>query len=203
VPRIVELTHTRGCAMKNLFAIVFIFLSAGVQAATVSISSSGDVDNPDPTKAVLVNQTFTMDLVGSAFNSGDLDGGGINFTFDENVVKVNSVTINTADWEFFSSEGTIDNAFGDVTGITFNSFLSRTGNLLFATVEFMALAAGSSAIGLSEYGLNPFATGGSPYPGLSFDQNGLISVSSLPIPGGIWLLGSALGLLGWMRHNLK
>ena len=184
----------------RLLLALSLFLTGTVAtAATVLISSSGDLNNPNTSKTVTVNQAFTMDLIGTDFNSGDLDGGGIDFLFDENVVEVNSVTINTTDWEFSSSEGTIDNISGNVTGITFNSFQSRTGNLLFATVEFMAVGAGSSNITLSEYALNPFGTGGSAYPDLSFDQTGLITV--VPVPASVWLFGSALGLLGWIRHK--
>jgi len=169
-------------------------LSSIAQAATVSFAST-------PVN-VVTGQTFTLDLVGTDFNNGTLDGGGLNIGFDSSVITVTSVSVNTVDWEFFSTDGTIDNSGGSVNGITFNSFETRTGNLLFATVEFLAVGEGSSALSLSEFNLNPFASGGSAYTGLAFDQLGSVNVSAVPVPAAAWLFGSALvGLAGVKRRK--
>lgn len=170
-----------------------LFVSFTAQAASVSFS---------PVSTTVANgATFSMDLVGTGFNSGDLDGGGINFTYDASKVQVTDVIVNTATWEFYSDDGIIDNGAGSVTEMQFNSSWSQTGDLLFATVEFIAIGVGTSALGLAEFSDNPFGAGGSAYPGLSFDQNGSITVNAVPVPGAVWLFGSALGLAGWLRRR--
>lgn len=174
-------------------SVMMFFGTFAAQAANVSFSP---VSTTVPGGA-----TFSMDLVGTGFNSGDLDGGGINFNYNANVVHVSSITVDTVTWEFFSDNGTIDNALGEVTGIQFNSFQPRSGDLLFATVEFMAVGSGISLLGLSEFLDNPFATGGELYPDLTFNRNGSITVSAIPLPGAVWLFASAIGLAGWLRRR--
>ena len=169
----------------------------------VSVTASAANVGFNPGGATVVNgSTFSMDLIGTGFNSGDLDGGGINFSYDASVVQVISVSVDTTTWEFFSDNGTIDNILGSVTGIQFNSFESRTGDLLFATVNFMAIGVDTTQLGLSEFLDNPFATGGAPYSGVAFDQNGSIMVAAVPVPAAVWLFGSALGILGWVGRKL-
>ena len=187
--------------MKHLVARITISIllaagySLGAQAATVAISPSVSVVNN--------GATFSLDLVGLGFDSGDLDGGGINFTFDASVLNVTNVTVNEADWEFFSTEGTTDNGAGTVNGISFNSFQSRTGDLLFATVDFLAVGLGVSGFTLSEFNANPFGTGGALYPGLIFDQSGQVTVSEVPVPAAFWLFASALLVLVRKGHKSK
>lgn len=176
-------------------AVVLGFLAAPSQAALVRFS---------PTiSAVGLGSTFSLDLIGTGFTSGDLDGGGINFTYNPSVVNVLGVTVNSAVWEFAPNSGTINNMAGTVTGIVFNSFFSRTGDLTFATVSFSAIGpVGSiSSLGLSEYGANPFASGGIDYAGLTFDQTG--SVNVIPVPAALWLFSSALMALGGLTRRLS
>ena len=184
--------HARTLLTNSLVTLVLVIGgAAAAQAATVSF-------NPE-TSTAGVGSTVSLNLVGTDFNSGSLDGGGINFTFDASVVEVTSVTVDTSIWEFFSSNGTIDNVAGTVNDIQFNSFQSRTGDLLFATVDFLVIGTGFSPLGLSEFLGNPFATGGQVYPGVVFSQDA--SISNVPVPGAVWLFGSALGLVGWLRRR--
>lgn len=139
--------------LSKSFLFAIFFISWNADAATVSLS---------PTSLTVGNgDTFFLELVGSGFNDGDLDGGGVNISFDSTIINITSVTVDTGTWEFFSDNGSIDNVTGSVNGISFNSFQSRTGDLLFATLEFAAVGFGASTLGLSEYAANPFATGGS------------------------------------------
>lgn len=189
---------TQSCSRRSWarpIAVLLVFFLAGgaTHAANVSFSP---VSTTVPGGA-----TFSMDLVGTAFNSGDLDGGGINFNYNANVVHVTSVAVDTATWEFFSDNGAIDNTLGEVTGIQFNSFQPRSGDLLFATVQFTAVGSGLSLLGLSEFLDNPFATGGELYPDLSFNRDGSITVNAIPLPGAAWLFVSAVGIAGWLRRR--
>lgn len=184
----------RRAGVRSLGILVLIlFSSVAAHAANVSFS---------PVNTTQTNgATFSLDLVGTGFNSGDLDGGGIDFNFNVNVVQVVSVAVDTTTWEFFSDNGVIDNALGTVSEIQFNSFQPRSGDLRFATVEFLAVGEGVSLLGLSEFLGNPFATGGALYPGLDFDRNGSITVAAIPLPGAIWLFASAAGLAGFWRRR--
>ena len=169
-----------------LFVVTFL-LSTGTQAALISLSPSSQIVND--------GDTFLIDLIGSDFNDGDLDGGGVNISFNSSVISLNSVTVDIGTWEFFSTSGTIDNGTGNVDGITFNSFQSRTGDLLFATLEFTAVDTGVSSLGLSEFSGNPFSSGGSAYPNITLDQSALVTVQAVPVPAAMWLFISGLGLL--------
>lgn len=181
-------------AFLNTLLLVFL-LSLFPQTSKAAIVSL----SPTPL-SVNQNDSFFLDLVGTDFNAGTLDGGGVNISFDSSVLNVLNVSVNTTDWEFFSTPGTIDNAnntgLGTISGISFNSFQDRTGDLLFATIEFVAVGTGTSLIGLSEYLLNPFTTSNAnPYPNLILDQTGSVTVQHLPIPAAGWLFVCALGFL--------
>lgn len=181
--------------MDKIFTgfLLVLFLSLESHAATVSLSPAPSI--------IEQGDSFVLELVGSDFNNGSLDGGGVNISFDSSVINVTSVTVNSADWEFFSTNGSIDNLFGSVNGISFNSFQSRTGDLQFASIEFVAVGLGSSELGLSEYDLNPFATGGSLYPNLILDQASSVTVQAVPLPAALWLFITGIGLFATQKRN--
>jgi hypothetical protein len=183
-------------------AILLITMSVSTHAASIAFSSNIDPNNVQSTINIYEGGTSTIYLVGQNFVDGDLDGGGINFSFSNSLLNVANVAVDTSLWEFFSDNGTIDNGAGNVSGISFNSFQSRSGNLLFASVDVVGVAVGMTSLTLSEYIANPFATGGNPYPNLSFDQTGTITVTAVPLPGAFWLFGTAIGFVGWLRAKL-
>ena len=164
--------------------------SLSAQAATVAIS-------PSPT-VVNIGDTFSLDLVGLGFDT-NLDGGGLNFAFDPTVLSVNSVVINILEWD--TNQDGVDDGLGTVSNIWFNNTSSadRTGDLLFASVEFTAIGLGVSGIALSESAGNPFASGGALYNPLTFDQSGQVTV--VPLPAAAWLFGSALLGLGALKRK--
>ncbi len=175
-------------------AVLLALFDGAAHAAVVSFAP--------PISSWAPGSSFSLDLVGAAFNSGNLDGGGISFTFDPTVINVTGIVVNTGDWEFFSDAGLVDNGTGSVTGITFNSFESRSGDLLFATVSFLAVGSGSSALALSEFAMNPFASGGSAYSGLELSQSGSITVVPLPSTA-LLLFGALLPLASAVRRGVS
>ncbi len=142
--------------MRPLFLTLlfsFCFFANVVYAATVTF-------DPNP-ETVSEGQIFTLDIAGLTFQE-NVDGGGVDFTFDPNIVNVNSVSIDTSVWDFYVDEGTIDNIQGSVTGIVVNAFSNvGPGDFVIAKVEFVAVGAGSTDLIITEYALNPFASGGS------------------------------------------
>ena len=184
--------HTaRAFAATTIGTVLFFGLACvDLQAATVTVD--------EPNKTVGPNEPFTLNLIGLDFPV-TLDGGGINVSFDPFVVEVLEVRVDTDTWEFFSDNGDINNFSGSIIGIVFNSFQDRTGDLPFASIDFLPVGPGVSTLELEEYVFNPFATGGERYPDLIFDQSIVIQV--IPVPAAIWLLASALGVVGWLGRR--
>lgn len=143
---------------------------------------------------------ISMNLVGTEFPD-NMDGGGVNITFDPTVVIATLVVVNTALWDFepATDAGTIDNSAGTITDITFGTFQSVTpADPLFATVTFEAVGLGVSELGLSEsFAQGGFVAGAVPLE-VTFD-NGSITV--VPLPAAFWLFLPALGFLAGFRRT--
>lgn len=181
--------------MKNVNKIATLLLlifSGHVTAATITTSF---------TPSVNVDDIFTVDIIGTDFID-NVDGGGVNLSFDQNVLNVLSISIDESVWDFGSSgidTGTVNNAAGTVSGIMVNTFSSVTGDFLIASLEVQAISDGVSLLGLTEFGGNPWASGGSM---INPDfVNNSITISGVPLPGSFWLMISGLGLLGFRFKN--
>ncbi len=176
--------------MQNIKKIIIPFLlllSGHISAATVSWDST--ITN------VNVNDIFTVNVIGTGFFS-NVDGGGVNISFDQSVINILSVSINESVWDFGGfgiSNGVIDNSSGTVNAIMVNTFADVTGDFTIATIEVQAIAAGTSVLALTEYGLNPWASAGSLINPDYVD--GDVIVSAVPVPAAAWLFGSGLLLL--------
>lgn len=161
-------------------------LSKLIIAASILISgqvAANQIEWGSPSSSLInVGDSFSVDIIGTGFTSSNVDGGGVNFTFDSSILSVLSVTIDPAWDALISSGGTIDNGLGTVDGIYVNTFGAITGDFVVATVQFQAVGPGTTALGLSELGLNPWASGGSLInPTL---VNGLVTVTAAIQPDG-------------------
>lgn len=181
-------------SIKKLIFVISIFASGHLSAATITWDSS--------TTNISTNDVFTIDVIGTNFLS-NVDGGGVNFSFDSNILNVLSVSINESVWDFGGfgiSTGTIDNENGTLDGIMVNTFADVTGDFVIATIEIQAIATGSSLLSLSEYVLNPWASDGSPINPDFIDAS--VNVSAVPVPTAVWLFASGLvGLIGVARRR--
>jgi len=187
--------------MKKIIAVFSLLLCSQVNAALIT-----SVQSPYQTSVqypfTLVGSVFSVDIIGTDFIS-NVDGGGVNLSFDQSMLNVLSVSIDESIWNFGStgiSTGTIDNAAGTVDGIMVNTFADVAGDFVIATIEFEAIGLGSSFLSLTELGINPWASAGSlinpTYESLQVD------VSAIPVPAAVWLFGSGLiGLLGIARRK--
>lgn len=178
--------------MKNILKIVFglTLLSGNASAATIGWGAAP--------ASVNVGDSFSLSIVGSGFTS-NVNGGGVNFTFDSSVLNVMAITIDESVWTFGNSTGVVDNTAGTVDGLRVNTFDSVTGNFDVATVMFEAVGAGVSLLDLTEFALNPWASNGVRLDPVM--ESASITVAT-PVPAAAWLFGSGLlGLVGMARRR--
>lgn len=185
--------------VKKIILVISLFLSGHLSAATITWET--------PTTNVNVNDVFTVNVVGTGFLS-NVDGGGVNISFDQNLVNVLSVSIDESVWDFGGfgiSTGTINNSNGTLDGIMVNADADVTGDFVVATIEMQAISAGSSLLSLTEYTLNPWASGGSMINPDFVDGSVIASASTtVPVPAAVWLFGSGLiGLFAVSRRKMN
>ncbi len=185
--------------MKNIKKIMAVFLllfSGCVSAATIGWDTAP--------ASINVGDSFSLNILGSGFTS-NVDGGGVNFSYDSSILNVTSVSINGSVWDFGGagiSTGVIDNGAGTVDGVMVNTFGAVTGDFTVATIQFMAIGTGTSALSLIEYALNPWASGGSLINPIMEDGS-LTVVQTVPVPAAFWLFGSGLlGLIGFAKRKI-
>jgi hypothetical protein len=183
----------RGLSIKAIAALMTVgFVSMGAQAATVSFDLHDTVVAP--------GETFTVDIVGIDFSDGLL-GWGLDIGFDGAFVSADSVVVD-AIWGFADTPGVI--GANSIVGTTGTEFSAPAGNIALATITFTAgLSSGATMLSLVENNVNPFTDGGgSPYSPLVLDQTATITIAAVPVPAAVWMFGSALGLLGFMRRRM-
>jgi len=170
---------------------MLLLATGSIQAATVAFA-------PNPS-TVGLGDTFSLAIAGTEF--AGTEGGGAAFTFDQTILQVNSVTVDSIVWDVFTSSGTIDNVTGSVDGITVAAFVDPGANFAVATIEFTAIGLGVTTLNLAENPLNPWASGGSQInPTL---LNGSVTVTAVPLPLTLWLFGSALGIFGCLHLQIS
>ena len=171
--------------LLRLIGAAALFSSSGVALAdTVGFNPSSIIVAP--------GETFIVDIVGIGFT--ELSGGVIDLGFDSADLQVNLVSINP-NFDFLPNGG--GPAAGDVwPGIGFDVFVNDpgTGDFTIATINLTALGPGNSnlvVLDTSEF----FSTMALLDPTLT-----PATVSSVPVPAAVWLLGSGLlGLIGISR----
>jgi hypothetical protein len=145
-----------------------------------------------------IGDTITIDIVGTEFP--ETQGGGFNLYYDANILNVSNVTIDgSSTWNFVNDVGTIDNVNGELNNVNVSHFPGITDNFTVATIEMIAVGAGTSTLNLTESILNPWASNGDTInPTLLNDA----TLQVVPIPAAAWLFGSALlGLIGLTKKR--
>jgi hypothetical protein len=167
--------------------------------AALSLQASAAVVGFNPASTTVnVGDTFVVGVDGSGFAT-ELDGGGLNLSFDPAVLSVLDVIIDSTatGWNFFVDKGSIDNVAGTVSGTQFNQFGSpKVGSFPILQYQFQAKAEGSSALQLTQFADNPFASGGELVVPMNFDSG---SVHVVPEPQTYAMLLAGLGLLAFLR----
>ena len=185
--------------MKNLNSILAacaLATLAGPAAAANQVSSA-------PT-AVSAEQgtSFAVQISGSEFADVML-GGGLNFSWNPDVMDLSSVTVDAAVWEFARYGGLLDAAAGTLSGMYFASFQGRTGSFAIATLNFVADAPGSTPLAMSLFPSQPFANELGDVVAVTLGSTA-VTVTAVPEPAS-WLLlalgGCALPL--WRRRTAR
>lgn len=118
---------------------------------------------------------------------------------------MDNVSIDAAVWNFMANSGTIDNGAGSVTGMEFLTFSGAGTDFTIATIDFTALASGSSLLDIEKHislSIPDFSAGGLPLDVELLD--GSVSVSAVPVPAAVWLFGSGLiALVGISKRQNK
>jgi hypothetical protein len=171
------------------FAAAGLFCSSGVVwSATVGFSANPATVNP--------GESFPVDIVGSDFT--ELAGGVINLGFDSALLTIDSVTVNSALFDFLPDGG--GPAVGDTwPNIGFDTFVNNpaSGTFTIATINLTAGGtpgtANLSILGSSEFYSATAVLSPTLPPG---------TVNIVPVPAAVWLFGSGLlGLIGIARKK--
>lgn len=164
--------------------------------AALSLQASAAVVGFNPASTTVnVGDTFVVGVEGSGF-AAELDGGGLNLSFDPTKLSVLDVIIDSTvtGWNFFVDKGTIDNVAGTVSGTQFNQFGSpKVGSFPILQYQFQAKAETQvpTLLQLTQWADNPFASGGE-VVSVSFTDG---SVNVVPEPETYAMLLAGLGMI--------
>lgn len=163
--------------------------ATGAQAAGSLVITPAD-------STVNSGDSFAVQVRGSGFTD-NVVGGGFNLGFDPAVLALSSVSVDTGVWEFVSSNGSTDNLLGTLADVYFNSVAAvlPTGDFAIATLQFTALAVGSSTLQLTASPSFPFANDLAEVIAVDYGAAGM-NVTAVPEPQtwALWLAG--MGALG-------
>ncbi len=174
-------------SLSALAALLALTVSAqGSEAASLAF---------DPVPEQTVGDSFTVNL--RAFDLPVLTlGGSLNLRFDEDVLRLEGVSVNSTAWEFDTRPGTIDNDRGELDFLSFSSFAGRSGNVDIATLTFTAIGSGQSRLDLNGNSRNPFTLDdASTFSPTLVDSSVTVQASPVPLPAAAWLLGSGIAAL--------
>lgn len=182
--------------VKKIIIAITLLFSGHLTAATITWGA--------PTTNVNVGDSFTLDIIGTGFSS-NVDGGGVSFAYNSSVLNVQSVYIDENVWDLGAGilNGTIDNVLGSVDGISVNAWSPVSGSFSVASVTFNAIGSGATNLVLSDWMMNPWASGGSLINPDYVDASISVNVSAVPVPAAVWLFSSGLiGLVVMARRKL-
>ncbi len=188
--------------INGLLAAAALSASLSVEAASVNF-----VVDPSATTINGLGQTFSVNILGD-FNADDAEnllGGALDLFYDSSILNVVSVNV-TAPQDIAVADGTINNSTGVVDTMGFSSFAGVNGNFAFATIEFITVGLGESALSLADANdlVFNFYSDKPPFGAAVDVYSTGANVSVVPVPAAIWLFGSALlAGAGLLRRKQK
>lgn len=190
---------------KFLIGVCLLLCSfAPAYAATVNVV----VDPPADPLAISIGETFTVTVSNTDF----VQTGGATLDIIWSAAILDLVSISIAPGGFWQLDPGTPSAAQQTAGVVdgFSIFgdlfapeNDPVGNFDSFVLEFIAQATGSSTITIDEN----IPAGGwiassdfTQIPGVIYNQ-GSVTVAAVPVPASVWLFGSALGVLGWIRRR--
>ncbi len=180
--------------MRSVFLALLFLASTSVHAVTVDFTS--DISNVDiqgfSSKGFdFVGNANFWDLGGSATTSDPGCGGCVGVGWTVTASNGNAFSLESVDMGFFAN-------FGIGGEATIGGVLSGGGTVSRLVTDnswHTESAFGAEWSDLASVGI--YISSGVPQS-LTIDN---FSASIVPIPAAVWLFGSGLGLLGWMRRR--
>ncbi len=188
--------------MKNLNTLSRQALAALALAGVCQLASAaGSVVLTPANTAVLSGASFNVEVRGSGFTD-NVVGGGFNLDFNPSLLSLDSVTINTVEWEFLTNPGVINNAAGTLRDVWFNAFAAPlpTGNFPIAVLSFTAKLPGSSALTLSGAADFPFANDLAQVISVSYGSS-TVNISAVPELSSWAAMALGLALMPLLRRR--
>jgi hypothetical protein len=173
--------------------ILWCTLAAAAEASTVAFTQSS-ID-------VVPGETFTVDLVGSDFSAGP-DGAAFALSWDPAVLSYVSTAVANPPWDTsYVSDGTA--SAGNIEYIFLNKSVGNAGSA-FALASFTFNVLGNPGDATSLMLSNdPYNTGFVAPGAVPIAVNYVNSqVHVVPVPAALWLFGSALAGMGFLRRRI-
>ena len=180
---------------KTLLALVLAAL-AGLPATAATV----DVVSPSQ---VLLGDTFDINVAVHDLFTADptatLIGFGFNFAYDPTVLQLVGGTADPTNW-FDGPDDLLSNP-AQILGLNFTGFTAGTPEpLALATLTFKAVAYGNTRFTISS-DVNQFT--GLVYDSGFVDLNGSGTVSVVPEPGALGLMGAGLVALAGLARRRR
>ena len=193
-------TGTLNAAVAGLLLMFF----QTATAATIQV-----MPPEDDQRGIVVSEVFQITITGEGFTEGSL-GGGLDISWDPNIVEYNddaSTAAFTGD-KILGNLGAHDPGAGTLQDLSVSSlFTAAAGpNFTIAVMTFTLLVGDTPTnIGVAQ-GTFPSGAGDDVWTNANSQEVIITSFSGatinvIPVPAAVWLFGSALGLLGWIRRR--
>jgi hypothetical protein len=187
-------TNAGKWAMRSVVALAATVALGAAHAVAVTPRVVLD----GPAAPVMAGDVFSVMLSGHDFMP--IVGGGVNLSFSADLIEWVSVSFDPA-WSFYVDAGTVDNAAGTVTDMSFNLFGTMQGSFAIATIDFRAKAAGSANIDLLDSEFFPFADMNAQVVPVSFESTSVQVASVVPEPSTWLMMLGGFGLLALTRRG--
>jgi hypothetical protein len=187
-------------AVKSLYRQLFAALAlAGLCPLAVA---AGSLVITPVNSSVLSGASFNVEVRGVGFTD-NVVGGGFNLDFNPALLSLDSVTINTVEWEFLTNPGTINNAAGTLRDVWFNAFAAPlpTGNFPIAVLSFTAKLPGSGPLSLLASADFPFANDLAQVISVSYGSSN-VNVTAVPELSSWAAMALGLALMPLLRRRL-